>query len=327
MRIRFILPICILLASLSSLPAIADGDDSLITPEEYIELYRYYAVREMLLYKIPASITLAQGLLETGNGNSRLAVEANNHFGIKCHKGWEGGRIYHDDDAKGECFRVYKDPETSYRDHSLFLTSRDRYAGLFDLELDDYKGWAKGLKAAGYATNPKYPELLITRIEKYGLMHLDTLTSLPEWLKSEPVLVENLDRVPEPVSELDPGETVLYPAGTYDVKVFNRIKYIEARTGDTPKILATELDMMPWQIIRYNDIDEKYVFRTGERVFLQPKRNKGSEDFHTLKPGESLRDISQLYGVKLKRLYKYNSIEPGQLPPPGSQIYLRRKAR
>jgi hypothetical protein len=158
-------------------------------------------------------------------------------------------------------------------------------------------------------------------------MYLDTLTSLPEWLRSEPVLVENLDKVPVPVSELDPGETVLYPAGTYDVKTFNSIKYIQARTGDTPRILASELDMMPWQIVRYNDIDEKYVFRTGERVYLQPKRNKGSDKFHTLKAGENLRDISQLYGVKLKRLYKYNNLKPGQLPPTGSQINLRKKAR
>ena len=125
------------------------------------------------MYDIPASISLAQGILESGMGYSRLAVEANNHFGIKCHSEWEGKRIYHDDDEKGECFRVYKDPRTSYRDHSLFLTSRSRYNLLFDLKIDDYKGWAKGLKKAGYATDPKYSNKLINLIERYSLDRFD----------------------------------------------------------------------------------------------------------------------------------------------------------
>ena len=135
---------------------------------EYIEEWKGEAVRQMKMYAIPASITLAQGVLESGNGNSELAKKSNNHFGIKCHAGWQGGRTYHDDDEKGECFRVYDDGKDSYEDHSKFLL-RDRYASLFELDLDDYKGWAKGLKKCGYATNPKYPELLITIIERHDV--------------------------------------------------------------------------------------------------------------------------------------------------------------
>lgn len=321
-------PLLLLLLILSIFPLPVKSDnDSLITPEEYIEAYTYYAVREMLLYRIPASITLAQGLLETGNGNSRLAIEARNHFGIKCHEGWEGGRIYHDDDEAGECFRVYDDPETSYRDHSLFLTSRPRYAGLFELELTDYKGWAKGLKAAGYATNPKYPELLIMRIETYKLHYLDTLTSLPDWMPQYPDFADNLDRVTDPNGEPDPDEMVVFPGGSYPILTFNRINYVKARTGDTPKILAAHLDMMSWQIVKYNEIDPGYVFKTGERVYLQPKRRKGTEETHEFQAGETLWDLSQQYGVKLKRVYKFNNLSTGQVPDPGTVIFLRRKSR
>jgi len=140
----------------------------------YVATFSPVASEEMKIYDIPASITLAQGILESGMGDSRLALAANNHFGIKCHSEWGGKRIYHDDDEKGECFRVYKDPRTSYRDHSLFLTSRPRYNFLFDLKIDDYKGWAKGLKKAGYATDPKYPDKLISLIERYRLGRFDS---------------------------------------------------------------------------------------------------------------------------------------------------------
>ncbi len=139
----------------------------------YIETYSEVAQQEMKSYEIPASITLAQGILESGMGDSRLATQANNHFGIKCHKEWRGKRIYHDDDEKGECFRVYLDPRSSYRDHSLFLTTRSRYDFLFDLKRYDYKEWAKGLKKAGYATDPKYPDKLISLIEDYRLDRYD----------------------------------------------------------------------------------------------------------------------------------------------------------
>jgi len=150
-----------------------------ITVEEYIDKYQDLAISEMKKHRIPASIKMAQAILESGSGNSELAVKANNHFGIKCHKGWTGKTYHKDDDEKDECFRKYKSPEDSYRDHSHFLTSRDRYKSLFDLEITDYKGWAYGLKQAGYATNPRYPELLIRIIEVNGLTRLDAGRRLP----------------------------------------------------------------------------------------------------------------------------------------------------
>ena len=142
------------------------------TPLEYISYFKSVAINEMLLYGIPASITLAQGILESSSGKGRLARLANNHFGIKCHT-WNGDKIYHDDDEAQECFRKYKDPNTSYRDHSEFLANRKRYSGLFKLKITDYKGWAKGLRKAGYATDPKYPKKLISLIERYELHKFD----------------------------------------------------------------------------------------------------------------------------------------------------------
>lgn len=142
------------------------------TTEKYIDIYKEIAKNEMRLYNIPASITLAQGILESASGGGRLSVEANNHFGIKCHE-WTGAKIYHDDDLKQECFRKYNDAKYSFRDHSLFLTQRKRYSKLFNLKKEDYKGWAKGLKEAGYATDKNYPQKLISLIERYNLHEFD----------------------------------------------------------------------------------------------------------------------------------------------------------
>ncbi|MGV6846227.1 MAG: glucosaminidase domain-containing protein [Lutibacter sp.] len=141
--------------------------------EVYISTYKDIAMEEMRVYKIPASITLAQGILESSSGNSLLTLKSNNHFGIKCHDNWFGGRVYYDDDHKGECFRVYKDPNNSFKDHSKFLAHRKRYAKLFKLRKDDYVGWAKGLSKAGYATDRRYPAKLIALIEKYDLSRFD----------------------------------------------------------------------------------------------------------------------------------------------------------
>ncbi|QJP33049.1 LysM peptidoglycan-binding domain-containing protein [Nonlabens sp. Ci31] len=157
----------------------------------YVEDFKDVAIQEMKLYKIPASITLAQGILESGSGNGRLALEANNHFGIKCHTGWTGGRIYHDDDEDQECFRTYNDASYSYRDHSLFLKDRRRYAGLFELDQDDYKGWANGLREAGYATDRKYPQKLISLIERYELYRYDNM-ALGKSIDEKPRVVEEV---------------------------------------------------------------------------------------------------------------------------------------
>lgn len=174
MKKFFLLLILISFSSCSTLKTVSVGESSVEDRINlYIKKFAPAAVKNMRFYKIPASITLAQGVLESGHGESTLAKKANNHFGIKCHKGWKGRTIRHDDDEENECFRSYKNPLKSYRDHSLFLVDRDRYSGLFELKRKDYKGWAKGLKAAGYATDPKYAEKLISLIERFNLTRFD----------------------------------------------------------------------------------------------------------------------------------------------------------
>ena len=174
MKKFFLLFILISFSSCSALKTASVGEKSVEDKIKlYIKKFAPAAVKNMRFYKIPASITLAQGVLESGHGESTLAKKANNHFGIKCHKGWKGRSIRHDDDEENECFRSYKNPLKSYRDHSLFLVDRDRYSGLFELKRKDYKGWAKGLKTAGYATDPKYAEKLISLIERFNLTRFD----------------------------------------------------------------------------------------------------------------------------------------------------------
>ncbi|MBI2967828.1 MAG: glucosaminidase domain-containing protein [Bacteroidetes bacterium] len=280
-----------------------------LSRKEYIEKFRDYAVREMLLNDIPASITMAQALLESDNGNSPLAVYANNHFGIKCHAEWYGLRYIKDDDASNECFRKYHSPVESYDDHSFFLKNRYRYRQLFDLGKYDYKGWAAGLKEAGYATNPKYAELLIIIIEEYKLYELDQVTSMP---KITPVTA----------SAAKPR------FGKREIALNNGVKYIIARDGDSYFKIATETEMMLWEIFKYNDLLRTDKVKSGQVIYLQPKRRKSfTVDFHTVKPGETMHDISQKYGVKLNFLYKLNSIPEGTQVEPGQKVLLRKKVK
>jgi len=284
-----------------------------ISREEYISMYSHIAVSNMKQYGVPASITLAQAMLESDNGNSTLAVKANNHFGIKCHKDWTGATIYHDDDRKGECFRKYKNPEQSFNDHSLFLRGGKRYAFLFDLTPTDYKAWAHGLKKAGYATNPKYAELLIKIIEDNELYRFD-----------QGIVVAI--KPPKPVvTDWDNYEIDLYK--TRPVYTRNRVKYIVAKDGDTFESLARELDLMPWQLYRYNDLTRDSVIRPGQELYIQPKRWKAdrSNPVHTVEQGETMYKISQMYGVKLKSLYRKNRMKPGDEPEVGQLIYLRKR--
>mgnify|MGYP006154254513 CR=1 FL=1 len=263
--------------------------------EEYINTWKVEALRQMKLFSIPASITLAQGMLESGNGVSELVKKSNNHFGIKCHADWKGGRTYHDDDEKGECFRVYEDPKDSYEDHSKFLL-RTRYTELFELDIYDYKGWAKGLKKCGYATNPKYADLLITLIERHGLDKLDR---------------EGADAIADYIPDKEEREISGKGAGTkHSIRTTeNGIQYILAVEGDKIKALAKELEMMPWQFRRYNDIGKNFQFRKGDKIYLQPKKNSASVNWHTVSKGETLWSISQHYGVKMKALAKKNNIK------------------
>ena len=250
-----------------------------ISRKEYIEKYSSLAIIQMHQYKIPASITLAQGILESNHGNSRLATKANNHFGIKCH-GWEGKKIFADDDKKNECFRNYKNVLESFVDHSLFLNKYSRYEFLFDYKITDYKSWAKGLKKAGYATNSKYPELLIKIIEENKLYQFDR---------------GKIDK------NLISGKRNIYMHP-------NKIKYVISQNQETYEKIAKSLNIKLKQILKYNDDNKLSVLKVGTKVFIQPKRNRSKQRTHVVKKGEDLRSISQTYGIKMKSLKKRNEL-------------------
>jgi LysM repeat protein len=279
-----------------------------ITRAEYIEAYKDLAMAEMEEYGIPASIILAQGAFESGDGNSRLARKGNNHFGIKCHD-WNGKTIHEDDDENNECFRKYKSVKESYNDHSEFLTNRQRYAFLFKLSPDDYKGWARGLKEAGYATNPNYSNAIIKVIEDYELYKYDQIVIAKTGGKTDHK--KSFDR-----EEFAGNRKVLYN---------NRVKYVIARQGETFADLSEELDLLSWQLPKYNDMKEEAVLSEGEKIYLQPKRNRGdvSNKIHIVKPGETLSSISQYYAVKLDKLAKHNLLSVNSELKPGDQILLR----
>jgi LysM repeat protein len=278
-----------------------------MTPEQYIENYKDEAVKEMLMYNIPASITLAQGMLESGNGNSDLAVYANNHFGIKCHVGWTGPTFTKDDDERDECFRKYSSVLDSYNDHSLFLKNRPRYAFLFELRRTDYEGWAQGLKTAGYATDPKYTSRLIDIIERYKLYQYDKVDELPNI-----AMAAKKQDVPATIA---PREILRH----------HFIKYVIVKPGDTFYKIAKDTDKDLWQLYKFNDLQEGDKLIAGQKLYLQPKRRKAIEPFHTVKAGETMKSISQLHGIRLKSLYKKNNMEPGAEPQPGTVLYLRKR--
>ncbi|MCB0821464.1 MAG: glucosaminidase domain-containing protein [Bacteroidales bacterium] len=299
----------------------AQNPSSKITKEEYIEMYREIAVQEMNLYHIPASITLAQGILESAYGNSTLAKKANNHFGIKCHKGWNGKTYHMDDDARDECFRVYRDPEESFKDHSIFLSTRDRYSFLFDLEITDYKGWAKGLKRAGYATNPKYPQLLIDIIEEFRLYEFDKLYQKDAYSLNRP---KPLPQPNEDINAKEDFQPVTVSANNRQVYENNGVKFIYARNGDTFYKIADDFNIYTWQVYRYNNMKKKDKIDEGQVLYLERKRNNAKEEYHVVKPGEDLYSISQRYAVKLNRLCKYNTLDKDAELFPGQRIKLKK---
>lgn len=259
--------------------------------EKYIDQFASLAKEQMKKYGVPASITLAQGILESGNGNSELAKKANNHFGIKCHSTWEGERVYFDDDEKNECFRKYDDVRDSYEDHSLFL-KKPRYEELFELKITDYKGWAEGLKKCGYATSPTYATQLIQLIEKYGLDKYDLETSGQQ---------ASLNYF---ISE-------------------NRIKYVKALKGESVEELIKRTQIGKKRLAKYNDWPELMVLKEGEIVYLQPKRNRASVENYKVRKGDTVRSISQQYGIKMKRLLKLNDLTLESILKEGQGLILR----
>lgn len=263
--------------------------------EDYIKTYREIAVDEMKHYHIPASITLAQGLLESGAGKSSLARRSNNHFGIKCGGNWKGRSVRANDDAPNECFRAYKSPKDSYRDHSRFLSSGARYAFLFRLKITDYKGWAHGLKKAGYATDPRYAYRLINIIELYDLNQYDKKGGL-KWMERYP----------------NPHQTYLA----------NGLVYVIARQGDTFKSLGDELDISKKKLRKYNELPKDYLFKGGEIIYLKEKQKRAAKDYivHVVRQGDSMYSISQQYGIRLKSLYKMNKMKPESPAPKAGDI-------
>lgn len=277
------------------------GHSQTQTIKQYIDSFKHIAMIEMVEYKIPASITLAQGLLESGSGNSRLAKQGNNHFGIKCKKDWTGCTILEDDDALQECFRCYKTAEESYKDHSRFLKENKRYAALFQLSITDYKGWAAGLLAAGYATNQKYSELLIRTIEKNGLASFDTMI----------------------VNGYNPYSTVV-PAKISIVD--NKVPSTVVQPNQTVGSIAEANDKTAKKISKYNDLSYHQQIEPGDVLYLKPKKRKASVESHQVSEGETMWEISQKYAIKINSLYKKNLMVPGTEPKTGVVLQLQHKA-
>ena len=282
--------------------------------QAYILQYKNLAIKNMQEYGVPASITLAQAVVESGSGTSRLAREANNHFGIKCHSNWKGQTITH----SGDCYRKYRSPEESFTDHAEFLRYWGRYASLFDLSPFDYKGWAQGLKKAGYATDPQYANILIKVIEDNRLYEYDyPMTVVPPSPKvlEKPVIIQ-----PEINSPLYTASVnrVIYQR--------NQVSYILSNPGDTYAALASEFRLFKREILRFNDLKRDEPITPGTIVYVAQKRKQSTRELpkHITEVGESLRDISQRYGVRLSSICKYNKINANEYLSEGMTILLRK---
>lgn len=300
-----------------------------ITPEDYIETYKDIAIQEMREHKIPASITLAQGLLESGAGNSALAREAKNHFGIKCHKGWEGDTYIMDDDEKNECFRKYDNAEASFRDHSEFLCGRSRYAALFELEITDYEGWAKGLKAAGYATNPKYAQLLIDRINLYDLTKYDQIAlgeRVDDNLLPDIAPEDELLELAYSPSDRSAFELVDMTEGKRFIYENNKVRFIFAKEGETPEQIAEACGIKVKNLCEYNLLKrpDEMVFHSGDVVYISRLSNSNwKAKKHFVEQGETLRDIVLRFAVKPEKILKKNNLKEDTRLTVGQEIWLR----
>lgn len=292
--------------------------------EDYIRLYYKEAIRQMQRHSIPASITMAQGLVETGAGKSTLATEHNNHFGIKCHSDWKGGRAYKTDDAPNECFRSYTRWQDSYEDHSLFLKGR-RYANLFNLNREDYRGWAVGLQRAGYATNKGYANKLIQVIETYELYALDS-EELPLWLGSGKASTSTAkasssrnkaSSKPSSTSKASkPMRSIYKSYGLY---------YVLAERGDNLERIAEEMGLSLRKLASYNDAPEDMRLRSGDVIYLERKHRRATDKYttHIVGIGDSMHSISQRYGIRLESLYELNDKDEDYSPEEGDILRLR----
>lgn len=305
--------------------------------EQYIADYKELAIEEMQRTGVPAAIKLAQGIHETSAGESDLVKKSNNHFGIKCKDSWTGESVSHDDDARGECFRKYSKAEDSYRDHSDFLKNSARYASLFRLDPTDYEDWARGLKKAGYATNPKYPQILIRLIEDYNLNDY-TLIALGENIADpQGSFAGNNAKSPPPgysapVEKLTTGETAAnrltkqvadYPVGQFKI---NETNVLFATKGSSYLTIASQYHISLARLFEFNDMQQQEIVDKDQLVYLQRKRKTGNNEFHVVQPGESLFDIAQAEAIRLESLLGYNMLGNGQQPAIGEKLFLKSKA-
>ena len=334
---------CVLLL-LATAGATAQRSDAVI---QYINTYKELAMQEMQRTGMPAAIKLAQGIHETEAGTSELVKKSNNHFGLKCKASWTGDRVYHDDDARGECFRSYSHPEDSYRDQSDFLKGSPRYASLFQLDPSDYKSWALGLKKAGYATNNAYPQILIKYIEDYNLQQY-SLIALGKLKPEDEVLLAGSPPVNVPGnSGVSIGTAIIdtkpiapangrpelvegppphpgYPTGEFEI---NRTRVVFAPAGTSLLAEAEHFNIAYARLLDFNDITgDGSILQNDQLLFLQRKRKTGANDVHVVVPGETVYYICQVEGLRLESLLEYNQLSRGMEPAPGETLYLRGKA-
>ena len=296
---------------------------------DYIDKYSPVAIREMKLFHIPASITLSQGLIESGAGKSELAVKANNHFGIKCHEGWDGATFSQDDDAPKECFRKYKSADESFRDHSLFLTQRPRYAPLFKIDVFDYKAWANGLSKAGYATNPRYADILIKVIEDYELNKYDNFkVNLPArtYKVEKPSMAESKYQYYHPGYVQPVVEEFTFVEDRKSgrkVYMNNEILFVFANKDDSFLSVGSAVNVRAGKLARLNDMKRNEPLAEGQIVYLEKKKSEGIRDTYTVKPNDTWYSISQFTGVQVKALKELNPETGDSIPSAGKTLHLK----
>lgn len=306
--------------------------------QTYIDTYKDMAIAEMQRTGVPASIKLAQGIHETMAGTSDLVTKSNNHFGIKCKTGWNGPSVSHDDDARGECFRKYESPADSYRDHSNFLKNSNRYASLFKLDPLDYSGWAYGLKKAGYATNPRYPQVIIKLIQDYNLQDYTLIAMGRGALKEDEVLASNngapenniipavavttQEQAPRPAAQAKKS-VKQYPSGEFKI---NDTRVVYVKEGVSFLSIAGQYNIALSRIFEFNDLQHAEVLNADQLIYLQRKRKTGNNEFHIVQEGETLYDVAQEEGIRLESLLEYNQLEKFMQPAAGEQLYLKSKA-
>lgn len=326
---------------------IQDGYSQSKAQTDYISKYADYAITEMKRSGVPAAITLAQGIIESGSGKGTLSIESNNHFGIKCKKNYEGKVYFHSDDEDDDCFRVYESVLLSYEDHSNFLLANSRYDFLFEYKLKDYKSWAKGLKKAGYATDPKYAKLIIKIIEQNNL-NLITTKGKAEWfaflnktkeVKQEEKVVIAVEQEDKKTSDTPLIDAIREKQNKVETPLLDKIKdaeiyskkytlkngatYILTKEGDTFETIKERHNIWITELRKYNEIIESPTYKKGEKVFIRPKKNTAKHGFYTVLKGDNLYKIAQKFGVKQKKILKRNGFKSNKDITEGMRINLK----